>query len=710
NMTLTGLLGSMLLLVLAMPLQMALAQYWWNWEAVLQGFMTPYFTPVPNSRFTHTPYITSLSPNEYDVIVNVPKAGMGAYIGHSGWVDYDYTWTQWPAPKGRFVNYFLGIPYAAPPVNDQRFRIPRPAFLDVRHAWQAKRYRSACMQNPAYMQERIPGFNDFNEDCLYLNLFYPNNTYEPQTMLYPVLIFIHGGDFAHGSAHLYPGHALASQGAVVVTFNYRLGVFGFLSTGDFASTGNYGLWDQIEAMKWVRDNIRYFRGDPSSVTLTGEGSGADSVGIHLVSPVSRELGLFHRVALMSGSDLGAWSVANPLLVRTMDYAKELAKRLGCSTRDTYYMVYCIRYLHPDSAAMLSAASAVKPHHPASPYVWTPVVDGEVGLIPREPVVERSQGRFAAPPAIMGFTHDELAKDADRRLREWGITPLSSGADFTDSDFAKAIEKFLDYLKVRHMNDTYEEVFFRYNWWSQPDNMTARREQFIALISDWGVRSGLDYAIKMHSQRQPITYAYEFAYRGLNDSTPKALGIYQGTTSQFLFGLPFMNTSWWRELLTPQPPPTLFPWDRILDYNMSEFVMQMWVNFMRYENPTPYENRNFSWLPYTLHEQSYAHLFINASNRRAYRPNQMAFWRQRYGLVAEPIEPVPTEFPYPLYEAQIATYVLGIVLFICLIALVGIIVLLVRTQRYDPDTYVPPEDAFSDAFRQDFISAKNESQI
>lgn len=99
---------------------------------------------------------------------------MGTYVGFSQVVDYDYTWTEMPAMKGRLVNCFLGIPYAAPPVSRERFRLPRPAYLDTRYLWDATRFRSACMQGSAKMQEKMPGFTDFSEDCLYLNIFTPN--------------------------------------------------------------------------------------------------------------------------------------------------------------------------------------------------------------------------------------------------------------------------------------------------------------------------------------------------------------------------------------------------------------------------------------------------------------------------------------------------------------------------------------------------------
>ncbi|VEL13382.1 unnamed protein product [Protopolystoma xenopodis] len=205
---------------------------------------------------------------------------MGIFIGFSQRVDYDYTWTTWPAEKGRLVNVFLGIPYAALPIDDLRFRRPKPAYLNTRYPWFAKSYRPCCIQSSKMIQ-------NMDEDCLYLNIFYPNRTNDPLTTRYPVIIFIHGGDYNSGCSRFYPGHALASQGAVVITFNFRLGPLGFLATGDFASPGNYGLWDHIFVFEWVKKYIEWFRGDKDRITLLGHGSGAASIGVHIVSPLTR---------------------------------------------------------------------------------------------------------------------------------------------------------------------------------------------------------------------------------------------------------------------------------------------------------------------------------------------------------------------------------------------------------------------------------------
>ncbi|KAA3673415.1 neuroligin, partial [Paragonimus westermani] len=332
--------------------------------------------------------------------------------------------------------------------------LPNPAFLNTKYPWYAKKYRPACMHT-VDIEFLYPNFTDFNEDCLYLNIFYPNfetfpqSTQEEPKSGYPVLFHVHGGSFVGGSSHMYPGHLLASKGLVVVTFNYRLGPFGFLSTGDSASVGNYGLWDQLFALRWVKENIEWFRGDPSQITLMGESAGGASVGLLTVSPRSRDQDLFHRAIIMSGSDLSPWAMSDPNAINTGHYAIELGRRLGCpATRglalslsqmsslgeswkpvrirpgefghssvnlrqsvpyyaqvDTDALVDCLRHSY-SAQEIVDVSKSLDPFRGATSFIWTPVVDGPTGFLPRMPLEERKLGHFSKIPLLAGLVHDE----------------------------------------------------------------------------------------------------------------------------------------------------------------------------------------------------------------------------------------------------------------------------------------------------------------
>ena len=191
------------------------------------------------------------------------------------------------------LNIFRGIPFAAPPVGDLRWREPQPVvpWPGIR---QAKEFGPRCMQQPLFsdMMFRSPAPS---EDCLYLNVWTPARLDGSQRHRLPVLMYIYGGGFIAGdsSEKRYDGAALARRGIVVVTVNYRLGVFGFFSHPELTASsphhasGNYGLLDQVAALKWVKRNISAFGGDPSHVTIAGESAGSIAVSALMASPLSR---------------------------------------------------------------------------------------------------------------------------------------------------------------------------------------------------------------------------------------------------------------------------------------------------------------------------------------------------------------------------------------------------------------------------------------
>jgi para-nitrobenzyl esterase len=203
------------------------------------------------------------------------------------------------------VRTFKGIPYAAPPVGPLRWKAPQPAaaWTGVR---QATGYGARCMQAPIY-SDMIFHDTGPSEDCLYLNLWMPATPVQPKL---PVMVWIYGGGFAAGatSEPRQDGGNLSKKGVVVVSMNYRLGIFGFFSHPALAresghnAAGNYGLLDQVAALKWVKDNIADFGGDPGNVTIFGESAGSFSVSALMASPLSQ--GLFRRAIGESGAYFG----------------------------------------------------------------------------------------------------------------------------------------------------------------------------------------------------------------------------------------------------------------------------------------------------------------------------------------------------------------------------------------------------------------------
>ncbi len=204
------------------------------------------------------------------------------------------------------IQTFKGIPFAAPPVGDLRWRAPKPV-LSWKGVRRADKFSASCIQN--IVAERKPWTFEFmthgeiSEDCLYLNVW---TAAKSEAEKRPVFVYLYGGGFAEGSAAVpvYDGEGLAKKGLVVVTLNYRTGVLGFLahpeltSESDHRASGNYGLLDQIAALEWVHENIAHFGGDPKRVTIAGQSAGGMSVHDLTASPLGK--GLFQRAIVESG--------------------------------------------------------------------------------------------------------------------------------------------------------------------------------------------------------------------------------------------------------------------------------------------------------------------------------------------------------------------------------------------------------------------------
>jgi para-nitrobenzyl esterase len=288
------------------------------------------------------------------------------------------------------VREFLGIPYAAPPVGDLRWRPP------VKHApWLAPlettQFANHCPQPPSPF-----GIASVTEDCLFLNVFTPGSDdfFRPR----PVMVWIHGGALVFGESNDYDPTALVRDGVIVVTINYRLGALGFLANPAFAaektdpdrdadvdpnSAGDYGLMDQQLALRWVRDNILFFGGDPFNVTIFGESAGGLSVFSQLASPPSR--GLFQKAIIESG----AYALTTQTLAAAEDAGTAFAAATGCSSQTAA----CLRAL-PVTVILANE----------NPAGYTPNIDGE--FFPLSLGTALATGQFHHVPVVQGSNHDE----------------------------------------------------------------------------------------------------------------------------------------------------------------------------------------------------------------------------------------------------------------------------------------------------------------
>lgn len=181
------------------------------------------------------------------------------------------------------------------------------------------------------------------------------------------MVYIHGGDFIKGASNLFPGHIMATfYKVVVVTFNYRLGALGFLSTADINSPGNYGILDQAMALKWIHQNIENFGGDRNSITLFGPGAGAASAGILMVSPETKDI--VTKVIAQSGSALADWSFIVDKY-RAQNTSRVFGQAIGCSIESSWKLVHCLK----QSRSYQELGNAEFPPH-VGLLPWAPVID------------------------------------------------------------------------------------------------------------------------------------------------------------------------------------------------------------------------------------------------------------------------------------------------------------------------------------------------
>jgi para-nitrobenzyl esterase len=296
-------------------------------------------------------------------------------------------------PSG--VKVYLGVPFAAPPVREFRWRDPQPV-APWKGVYHADRKPSMCMQQMrAHDLNHYFGEESASEDCLYLNLWAPGAAKAGERR--PVLVFIYGGAFVQGTANManYSGEPLAKKGALYVAMNYRVGAFGFLAHPELSAengrktSGNWGLLDQVAALQWIHRNIARFGGDPDNVTIMGQSAGSASVSYLQSSPLAR--GRIHRVFGMSGS-----AIVNGGAGRTSTLQD--AEQAGRQFQDSL-KAKSLAELRQLPADVIYAAQRAQ----GAPR-FQPVVDNY--LLPAMPNQIFADGRQNDVPVLLGFMHDE----------------------------------------------------------------------------------------------------------------------------------------------------------------------------------------------------------------------------------------------------------------------------------------------------------------
>jgi para-nitrobenzyl esterase len=427
------------------------------------------------------------------------------------------------------LTIYRGIPFAAPPVGDLRWRAPQPAakWQGVR---QADKYAPYCMQSnvgPTYSRSTA------SEDCLYLNIWTPAKTAKDKV---PVLVWIHGGGFAAGAnmEPLFDGDVVAKKGVVLVNITYRLGILGFLAHPELSKettnhvSGNYGLLDQIAALKWIKKNIAAFGGDPNKITIFGESAGGISVSMLAASPLAK--GLFEGVISDSGGSFGS--------VRAGGGPGENMRPLVSAEKDGLAFQAAAG---ANSLTDLRKLPAEKILAATRGMAW-PNVDGYV--IPADQVTIYDAGKFNDTNILVGYNSDE-------GLSFSRLADPQSYTDTTKKRYAGFADKLLaaypagDKGHPKSARDLARDTAFGWHTW------TWARKQ-----SSLGKGKAYLYYFDQHTERTA--------------GTPDAdHGAAHGEDLPYVFGHP--------GIFSKTPPSDA-------DKRTSEIMATYWTNFAKNGNP------------------------------------------------------------------------------------------------------------------------------
>ncbi|NUO50322.1 MAG: carboxylesterase family protein [Polyangiaceae bacterium] len=471
---------------------------------------------------------------------------------------------------------FLGIPYAEPPVGPLRFKPPAP------HAPWAERFQAFTKGRFCAQPTPVDGTyaEASGEDCLTLNVWAPafSDASDPPSGR-PVMVWIHGGGFKVGSGgdSAYDGRALSeATGTVVVTINYRLGVFGFLGLPElkaedpqYPSSGNYGIDDQRAAFRWVKENAPAFGGDPERITIFGESAGGASVCQHLVSPKSA--GLFSRAIIESGPcDL----VMNEPAAFTR--GGELLTALGCSGAGA---LGCLR--GKSTAELIVALTDGGFGVPNGEPNWYPVVDGNA--LPDRPSALLASGQVQRVPTILGTNSEEASL--------FFILGDTTIAD--DPAFLAFVE---DLVPGRGA-----DIVAQY----PPSEYGSAQDAAIAAVGDAGFVCPTRRAARGLAAAGAPTFLYHFEYAPT--SLFGDIGAYHSSEIKYVLGNPGQ--------LTPLPLTDE-------ELALSHSIMGYWQSP---EAPPAYAAAPFAWPPYRAETDEHLVLDLTISKGSALRRAQCDFW-------------------------------------------------------------------------------------
>ncbi|XP_045532375.1 juvenile hormone esterase-like [Pieris brassicae] len=496
---------------------------------------------------------------------------------------------------------FKGIPYAKPPNGKLRFKAPLPpeSWTGIRDAYE---HGPVC---PHY-NERLDKIEAGSEDCLYLNVY--TKAVDNTKKRLPVLVWIHGGGFYTGSGNseFYGPDFFMEHEIVMVTFNYRLEVFGFLCLDNEEVPGNAGLKDQVAALKWIKNNISSFGGDPDNVTIFGCSAGAASTSYHMLSDMSA--GLFSKAICQSGVCLNEWSYN----IYARQRAFQLGKLLGRDTEDVNELLKFLRDVPAESLINVKLPG-INTDYPdiSDSLLFSPVVEkpnlNVEKFISESPPILIKKGHIAKIPLMLGYTSAdgiEICRDFPKSLsfllKKGIVIPREIKLNMSSNQMKTLDEK----IRLKYFGST---------------TITEKMlEECVNLTTDIVFAYNTRRLARYHFKNTSMpTYLYKFTaeternYMKKKYKMEQVPGVCHGDEQYYQFNVKNIDIP-----LTNDSKAVI------------ENVVKLWVNFASYGNPTP-DCADVEWKPFTEHEKNcfiidrYLKCTVNVDEEK------MTFWDEIY---------------------------------------------------------------------------------
>ncbi|XP_073983038.1 venom carboxylesterase-6-like isoform X2 [Rhodnius prolixus] len=411
----------------------------------------------------------------------------------------------------------LGIPFLRSALVVDQESVPASAWIGV--------YNATSLPEDCIQYSHVTHATDKpvhgSEDCLYLNVYTPKlSSASSQAVPLDVLVFIHGGAFMYFTGSHYRPEYLLDKDVILVTLNYRLGALGFLSTEDSSLPGNNGMKDQSLALRWVKNNIASFGGNPNSITIAGLSAGGASVHYHILSPLSQ--GLFNKAISLGGSALCPWTQVENARGKTMT----LAAYLGCPTHDSAVTVKCLQ--KRPAKTIVTATKIFMPwmYNPYSPFGIVMEPPGPTAFISERPIDIILQGKAKDLPYMTTMNADEgLYPGAE-------IFANPKEIEAIDTKWKEYLPFLLDYnytAPAGQMDAISEKIW---KFYLGNGHVNDAKQKFIKMLGDRLFYAGLIKSTKLHAQlyKSPV-YSYLFSHKGsrrLSDIFNMPYDVYDGT--------------------------------------------------------------------------------------------------------------------------------------------------------------------------------------